>query len=138
MRHEFSAGIVVYREHEGQRLYLLLHYASGHWDFAKGKIEKGETKQEAALRELKEEANISAKILPGFEFSFDYWFRGYETRELINKTVYFFVGPTQETDITLSKEHQGFAWLPYDTALEQLTYDNAKELLADAEAFLNK
>ena len=137
MKREFSAGIVVYRQEGEQRLYLLLHYASGHWDFAKGKIEKGETKQQAALRELKEETGLSAQVLPGFEFSFDYWFRGYETRELINKTVYFLVGPTEEKEVTLSKEHGGFAWLPYEQALEQLTYRNAKELLTAVKAFLN-
>ena len=39
--------------------YLLLNYPAGHWDFSKGRIEKGEEKIKTARREIKEETNIS-------------------------------------------------------------------------------
>ena len=68
----FSAGIVVYFKRKDKVQYLLLHYASGHWGFPKGKIEEDEKKQEAALRELKEEASLLANIHEGFEYSYEY------------------------------------------------------------------
>lgn len=37
----------------------------GPWSFAKGKVDKGETKEKAALREVKEEIGIVAEIIPG-------------------------------------------------------------------------
>ena len=40
--------------------------------------------------------------------------------------------------ITLSREHQAYVWLPYEKALELLTYQNAKNVLIKAHAFLNK
>ena len=38
----------------------------GHWGFPKGHIEKDETEYETALREVKEETNIDARIIDGF------------------------------------------------------------------------
>ena len=136
MKLVFSSGIVVFRQNNTAREYLLLHYQRGHWDFAKGKIEKGETKQEAALRELKEEAGISASIIDGFEQQLFYFFN--EKGDLIKKTVYFFVGEGESGEITVSHEHQGYAWLPYNKALERLTFKNAQDVLEKAEAFLSK
>lgn len=52
MEHIYSAGIITYTTDNNETSYLLLHYNAGHWDFPKGKMEPGETKQETALREL--------------------------------------------------------------------------------------
>ena len=135
MKFLISAGIIVFRIKNNVREYLLLHYLGGHWDFAKGKMEKGETKNETALRELQEEANISATILDGFKEKLFYIFK--EHGELTKKTVYFFVGEAQGEDIRMSREHQGYIWLPYDQALAKLTFKNAKEVLEKADAFLS-
>ncbi len=141
MERQFSAGLVLYCDCNGdaaKREFLLLHYTSGHWDFPKGKIEKGETKHQAALRELGEETGLSAEILPGFEEQFSYWFRDHKTSELINKTVYFFVGCADKKEVILSHEHIGSIWLPLEAALEKLTYENAKIMLKKATEFLKK
>lgn len=140
MERQFSSGLVLYYNCEAQpseREFLLLHYASGHWDFPKGKIEKGETKHQAALRELDEETGLSAEILPGFEEQFSYWFRDFQDARLINKTVYFFIGCADEKEVVLSHEHIGSEWLKFDDAMERLTYQNAKDVLQKAHAFLD-
>jgi mutator protein MutT len=130
MKHQYSSGIIIYKKENNTILYLLLRYSAGHWDFPKGKIEAGETKEEAALRELKEETNLTAQIDDNFEESLQYIFS--YNRELTQKTVYFFTGQATSTEITLSHEHTDFTWLPYQDALAQLTYDNAKEVLKKA------
>lgn len=135
LKKQYSAGIVLYKMHNGERLYLLLHYISGHWDFAKGKIEPGETKEQAALRELHEETSLSAELLDGFHDSFDYLFKD-RSGHLINKTVYFFIGQTTQHGVQLSREHKNFSWLPYEQALARLTYQNARQVLKNAQHFL--
>lgn len=127
MKQQHSAGIIVYKKEDDTILYLLLRYSAGHWDFPKGKIESGETKEEAALRELKEETNLRAQIDDNFEETIGYIF--WYDKQLTQKTVYFFTGQATSNDIQLSDEHTDFAWLPYKEALERLTYDNAKGLL---------
>ena|SRR6266404_8417109 len=130
MKHQYSAGIITYVRENDTILYLLLKYGAGHWDFPKGKIEPGETKQEAALRELKEETGLTAHIDEGFEENIRYIFT-YD-KKLTQKTVYFFTGKATSTNVTLSHEHTDFTWLSFQDALKQLTFDNAKELLKSA------
>jgi len=135
MEHIYSAGIIVYRMEQDNVEYLLLQYAAGHWDFAKGKMEPGETKQEAALRELHEEAGLVAQIEPDFEESFSYVFCNYD-KKIAQKTVYFFVGQAVVGDVVLSDEHTDYAWLLYKQALEKLTYENAKKVLKKANKYI--
>ncbi len=135
MKQEYSAGIILYRIEDKQRFYLLLHYQSGHWDFVKGHIEQGESKEQAAVRELQEETGITqVELDKEFKESFSYFFKS-PKGELIHKTVYFLIGKTDEKEIKLSHEHIGFAWLPFKEALEQLTYQNARELLEKADKY---
>lgn len=137
MKQVFSSGIVIVDGFHAQREYLLLHYRANHWDLPKGKIEKGETKEQAALRELKEETGLTAQLLPGFQEMVGYWFRDYKQGELAYKTVYFFVGQANEKHVVISDEHIGYVWLPYQAAIERLSYDNAKELIKKAESFID-
>ena len=135
MKHLYSAGVVVYRFTKKKLYYLLLRYASGHWDFAKGNIEENESKTDAALRELYEEAGITAQLDETFEENFSYIFTDRD-KQRTKKTVYFFLGKTKQTKIILSFEHIDYAWLSYTQALEMLTYNNAKMLLQKAHTYL--
>lgn len=128
---EKSAGMLVVNDGK----YLLLLYDAGHWDFPKGHIEKDESSEQAALRELKEETGISdAEILPGFAENIHYFFK--KEGKLISKEVVFFVATTKTSAVKLSFEHKDFIWLPFNDALAKLTYKTAKEVIQKAEAFL--
>ena len=135
MKLTFSAGIVPYRIENDTIFYLLLQYSAGHWEFPKGKIENGEKKHEAALRELMEETGLIADIDPDFEETIEYIFTDYD-KQLTHKKVYFFVGKADQKRVTLSYEHQNYAWLEYKDALEQLTYNNAKSILKKVHKYL--
>ncbi len=135
MNHLFSAGVITYTVHNNKIEYLLLHYPSGHWDFPKGKIESGETKQQAALRELHEETELTAQLHDNFMESFSYIFHD-QQKKLTQKTVYFFIGSTMDRSVKLSYEHIDFQWLTYNKAFKMLTYDNAKEILKKAHKHL--
>lgn len=119
-----------------KREYLLLHYAAGHWDSAKGHIEKGETSQQTALRELKEETGISkVKLVPGFKETISY--RYVDKGEKVLKFVVVYLGSTRQKKVKISLEHKGFVWLPHKEAVKKATYKNAKNVLKKAEKWLN-
>lgn len=132
-KQETSAGIVTFYWDEKKQspVYLLLHYVSGHWDLPKGKLEPGETKEQAAHRELKEETGLTATLLPAFEKSISYIFRD-RNGALVHKNVFFFIGQTTSQQVTISREHQGFIWLPIGEALQQLTFENARRMVQAA------
>ena len=44
------------------------------------------------------------------------------TRDLIHKTVVFFLGETPVRDVTISHEHVGFEFLLYDAAVSRATF----------------
>lgn len=131
-----SAGIVLYREKADVREFLLLKYPQGHWDFAKGHLDEGEDVKMAAVRELKEETGYNdVSLESGFLVPMFYEYT--EDNVLHKKRVDYFVGRLNSgPELLLSHEHIGGGWFPYEEALEQLTFDNAKDILIAAESFL--
>lgn len=137
MIEETSAGIVLFRKEDSKNLFLLLHYPSGHWDFVKGKMEKGESTHETAIRETKEETGITdVNFLDGFEEWIEYNFQ-YQ-KELVHKKVVFFLAETTTKEVSISHEHLDYTWMDYNTAMEKTTFDNAKTVLTKAQMLLTK
>ena len=135
-RNERSAGFIIFRnDDDGRRLYLLLDYGR-FWDYPKGHVEEGEDDLAAAVRELAEETGIrDAQRVDGFAHELKYFFRKKKT--LVRKTVAFFLAESHTKKIKLSREHAGFAWLPFDDALKRVTYPSSRKVLEAADAFLN-
>lgn len=133
---ERSAGLLLFRNESGEKLFLLLHYPSGHWDFVKGKIEKNESPKEAALREAQEETGITdIEFIDGYEEKIQYVFQ--HERKTIQKEVVFFLAKTNSSDVVISNEHLDFVWLKFDEALNKITYQNAKNLLLKSKSLLS-
>ena len=137
MINERSSGAVIFSNNKelNKSEFLLLHYASGHWDFPKGNIEDGEDEVQAAYREIFEETGIqNVHFLEGFRKKIQYHYRrGYR---LIRKEVIFYLAITNTKEIVLSNEHIGYAWKDYIGAMNQLTYKNARNLLTEVKMFL--
>lgn len=148
---EKSAGAVIFHKtHDSAIEYLLLHYPKllsekektrigkrlpGHWDFPKGHVEQGETEIETASREVAEETGITQlRLVPSFREVIRYFFVKEEKK--VFKEVVFYLAQSQTTHVILSEEHLGYTWLPFDEALETLTYKNAKGILTKAHGFL--
>ena len=128
MLEERSAGAILYQETPSGKLYLLLNYPSGHWDFVKGNIEEGEMLKETVLREIKEETGISdVNFVDGFEDKIEYYYQ--RDGELVHKEVFFFLAKTNTNHVKLSHEHLNFTWLKFNDALQKLTYKTAQNLL---------
>ena len=132
---EHSAGAVVFRKEEAQVLYLLLRYEEGHWGSSKGHIEKDETIEETARREIREETGLTdLQFSAGFKETNKYFFVAEGQR--IFKTVVFLLAETRTRKIKISFEHTGYAWLSYAEALERMTFKDEKEVLRKADRFI--
>jgi 8-oxo-dGTP pyrophosphatase MutT (NUDIX family) len=139
---EKSAGAVIFRK-EGERcLFLLLRYPFGsrtpkvYWDLSKGHIEKGEKLEDTVKREVREETGLKdVNFINGFRETIKYFFQWGGND--IMKFVTFFLIETKTEKITISEEHIGYKWLPYQGAIKTLTFDNAREILKKANALLS-
>jgi 8-oxo-dGTP pyrophosphatase MutT (NUDIX family) len=135
---EKSAGAVVYRKTEdGKVMYLLLQPAPGKpWGFPKGKIDAGETERQAAVREISEEAGLPPVTLdPTFRHVVHYTYR--RGRQMVKKDVVYFLARTDTAEIRISWEHVAFRWAALADALTLVAYDNARDTLRAADAFLH-
>jgi len=140
---EKSAGAVVFRREKNKNFYLLLHYPSSakapkdYWDFPKGHIEKGEKELDTVKREVEEETGLKKlKFVDEFKEWIKYFFK-YKGKTVF-KIVTFYLAETKNKNVKISFEHIGYIWLPYEEAIEKLTFRNAKEILKKADKFLKK
>lgn len=145
---EKSVGVVIFRIDKGIKKYLLIQYGAGHWEYPRGHQEKGEDEITALRREVEEETGIEdLKIISGFrkKGKIIYHAKGDEEKRrlekgkgtFIVKNVSYYLAETKESKVKISYEHKGFEWLPYAEALKKVTYKNSKEVLEEANEFLN-
>jgi|ERR1035437_2668233 ADP-ribose pyrophosphatase YjhB (NUDIX family) len=67
---------------------LLMIYRNGHWDLPKGKMEKGETPDETAIREVEEECGVKKlKIVRPLTSSYHIFFK--DNKECIKRSYWF-------------------------------------------------
>ena len=135
---ERAAGYLLFRERGGRREYLLVRNRNGrHWGFPKGRIEEGESPQEAARREVIEEVGIKdIRPVPGFSRIIHYSF--IRNGKLIHKEVTYFLAETQEEGVLNEEELVEMRWLPFSRALATLTFPEQQGVLKEAEEALTR
>ncbi|MBM6754610.1 NUDIX domain-containing protein [Lactobacillus alvi] len=132
---ERTSGAVVYRHHQGQLEYLLLQSTNqgNFWGFPKGHVEGDETLLATAKREIKEETGLALTINTQFAVYTQYDLPNGNHKEM----TLFTAELADQAALTLqAAEIKNAAWLPYQAARERLTYDNLKQLLDEANAYL--
>ena len=128
VRHEHSSGGAVITLRDG-RPYVAMIATRGRtrWGLPKGAVSKGETSEDAALREVQEETGLEAKIVKPLD-TIEYFFRVADT--LIRKRVDFYL--MQHTGGALEpqlSEVDDVEWVPLSESIERASFDSEKKLL---------
>jgi 8-oxo-dGTP pyrophosphatase MutT (NUDIX family) len=102
------------------------------WSLPKGHIEDGETVEQTAVREVKEETGISARVVRPLG-SIDYWFVA--ERRRVHKTVHHFLltaegGELSDEDVEVTE----VAWVPVAELETTLAYADERKLVRKARA----
>jgi 8-oxo-dGTP pyrophosphatase MutT (NUDIX family) len=123
-----QAGGIAFRGGGGDLSILLVTSKKqpGLWIFPKGHVEPGETDAEAGVRETQEEAGVAGELLGpvGAPLEFDWSGKRYRVQ-------YFLIRATSESPAT---DGRTIAWLPFDEALERLSFEDTGRLLRVARA----
>ncbi|HEY8462910.1 MAG TPA: NUDIX domain-containing protein [Bacillota bacterium] len=127
---EQRAGGIVYRWANDQPEYLLVTSNSDkrRWIFPAGHIEAGETAEAAALREVKEEAGIEAKIITECGYFQHHWFR-YHQKVTLNTR--FFIMEYLKT-LVLNPEGRLVKFYRYDELFELCLWEESKAIIKKA------
>ena len=116
------AGVIAFRTDGAEPRYLVVSAlkSPGQWVFPKGHLEPGESRQEAALREAREEAGVVGHTVGE---AGDLLFRsGDEDVEV----TYFVV---EHLDDAPPDDSRQIRWLPFREARSLLSHEDARRLL---------
>ncbi len=123
-----AAGGVVYNP-KGE---VLLIFKRDHWDLPKGKIDEGESREDAALREVLEETGLSAAVLGEYLGVTYHTYRGQKGRRILKYSYWYRMKAENETLEPQAEENIEHAiWREPKAFLESnpVVYGNIRDLL---------
>lgn len=136
---QHSAGGVVFKK-KGERIEvaLILRDNKTKWCLPKGQVEKGESPEDTARREIKEETGLEGELLQELN-TIHYFFSSKEENTRFSKTVNFYLfrytsGNVEEHDW----EVDSVEWVEIDEAIKRLTYKSEKETMEKAKRIIQK
>jgi 8-oxo-dGTP pyrophosphatase MutT (NUDIX family) len=134
-----SSGGVIYRKSGSNVEVALVSVRGGRfWCLPKGLVDKGETPEVTAVREVREESGLSGKILEKLgDITYWYYIQGENIK--CRKTVHFYLmeyvsGNTSQHDFEVDDAE----WFPLETALQKISFKGDKKILGLAEEKLKE
>lgn len=134
MKYEKSCGAVIFRPGQtGKLLFLAVQSkVHGHWGFPKGHVEAGETEEETAIREVREETGLEIAICQGFRTT-----SHYQSAMDTQKEVVFFPASPDRTDVRMQYEEiEAYRWVEFQELWQLLTFETDKKVLKEVLRFL--
>lgn len=136
-----SAGGVGYRSNGSETEVALIQTAAEkRWQLPKGIVDPGETPEQAAIREVREEAGINCEIVSKLD-TIDYWFvASYDgERKRYHKNVHFFLMRYLNGDVADHDHEVAEArWVEIGAALSILEFKSEREMVQKAKALIGE
>lgn len=134
---QHSAGGLVIRKKGNRAQVCLVSKKGGRvWAFPKGRVDKGESLPETAVREILEETGHEAVVIDQLD-RIEYYFFLKETNTFYHKTVTFYLMKLVTEDARpRDQEADSVGWYDVGVAKKKLSYLNEKKILGKAESLL--
>jgi len=127
-----AGGVVMRRRNDDWEVVLAGRQSDGTWVFPKGTPDRGESIEETAEREVREETGLDVRILRPLGQT-DYWFAA--PGERVHKFVHFFLMEPTGGDVSRhDHEYDEVRWVPADEARRLLSFDTYRDILDRALA----
>jgi bis(5'-nucleosidyl)-tetraphosphatase len=135
MKNDQSMGVILFYQFPRSVKYLIIKHQKGHWSFPKGHADKGETKLETALRELKEETGVSKIRLLKKSVMLKETYKFTDRKGVkILKKVNYFIGEALSKKVKIDfREVVNYKWSTYKASLEKITFEESASVLKKAD-----
>ncbi len=144
---QVSAGGVAYRQNGERAGVVLIDVAlifvrfrgKERWQLPKGLVDAGETAEESALREIREETGLTTTLTAPLDV-IEYWYVGQSKgrRVRFHKFVHFFLCQYVDGEISNHDPREVLAarWVPIDEAADLLAFSSEKKVVRQAKTML--
>ena len=129
VREPTAGGIVFRRNKDGEVEFLLIQDHKDRWTIPKGHIEEGETAQQAAKREIGEEAGLNDTDMLGWLGKIHFRYRRIDKLVLISQQVYLMRVKTDGNEIQKEDWMNGIKWFSFYDALDAIEYEDIGKLM---------
>jgi 8-oxo-dGTP pyrophosphatase MutT (NUDIX family) len=127
--HQRSAGGLVVR---GATILLISTQQGRRWQLPKGHIEDGETSEQTAVREVREETGVTGRVVAALP-EIEYWYVEKGNLRIHKRVDYFLLeyesGDAADFD---AREVSGAGWFGWDEGLAKLSFDNERRVAEQA------
>jgi 8-oxo-dGTP pyrophosphatase MutT (NUDIX family) len=134
-KEQVSAGGVVYRRRGQETEVALISVGEGgRWQLPKGLVGRGESPEETALREVREETGLVCEVVAPLE-KIEYWYfsKGEARRVRFHKHVHFYLMRYLSGEVTEHDDEVNEAcWVKIEEALEMLAFKGERKVLGQA------
>ena len=134
-KEQVSAGGVAYRRRGGRVEVALISVGEqNRWQLPKGLVGRGESPEEAALREVEEETGLACEIIAPLE-KVEYWYfsKGGARRVRFHKHVHFYLMRYRSGDVSGHDDEVNEArWVALEEAEGMLAFKGERKALAEA------
>lgn len=136
---QVSSGGVVYRIREGGPDVVVVRVGPGdRWQLPKGLIDSGESPEETAIREVREEAGVAGDLVEPLDV-IEYWYVGSRAGNRIrfHKSVHFYLLAYREGEVgDHDHEVREARWVPIAQAVDRLAFESERRVVARARELL--
>ena len=122
-----SCGFIVFKIINGSFYYLLIQSKNNDIGFPKGHMENSETEIMTAIRELKEETNLSVEIIEGFRQQIEYKLSNFI--DTIKQSIYFLGKCLNDEIVCQESEVVNAEFVSFNDAMNKLTFKETKQIL---------
>lgn len=123
---------------EGSRILLISTQSGRRWQLPKGHIEEGETAEQAALREVREETGVTGRVMAPLS-EVEYWFVEKGARRVHKRVDYFLLGYVSGSAADFDAlEVSGAEWFSWDEGIAKLSFDNERRVVIQAREILQE
>jgi 8-oxo-dGTP diphosphatase len=138
---QVSAGGVAYRQVDSTiEIVIILAHPNRRWQLPKGIVDEGESIEQAAMREVREETGITTTLIAHLE-TIEYWYVGNARgmRMKFHKFVHFFLlnylnGEVSDHDHEVAEAR----WVSLHDAIEMLAFKNEVEIVRKAAQLISE